>query len=131
MKNPFFIEKHWAKSTVITFTFIFLHVSSEHFCFVCLSLMNLNFIEYKVPVYLLFHWKCWKINFHNCHNYLKVGGCLYFDCFVINIYVIIRWQLKFAGCHKFCSFFSEGFPNKRCIHKGNQTMGANYQLSIY
>ena len=22
-----------------------------------------------------------------------------------------RWELKLAGCHKFCSFFSEGFPN--------------------
>ena len=31
-----------------------------------------------------------KFNFYIFHNYLKVGGCLYLDCFVINIYVIIR-----------------------------------------
>ena len=55
MNNSLFIEKHYSKPTVITFTIIFLHMSSEHFCFVCLFLMNLNFIEYKVPVYLLFH----------------------------------------------------------------------------
>ena len=31
-----------------------------------------------------------EINFDICHNYLKVGGCLNFDSFVINIHVIIR-----------------------------------------
>ena len=31
-----------------------------------------------------------EINFDICHNYLKVGGCLNYDSFVINIYVIIR-----------------------------------------
>jgi len=31
-----------------------------------------------------------EINFDICHNYLKVGGCLNYDSFVINVYVIIR-----------------------------------------
>ena len=55
MNNSLFIKKCYSKPTVITFTFIFLHMSSEHYCFACLYLMNLNFIEFKVPVYLLFH----------------------------------------------------------------------------
>ena len=29
-------------------------------------------------------------NFDICHNYLKVGGCLNYDGFDINIYVMIR-----------------------------------------
>ena len=32
MNNSLFIEKHNFKPTVITFTFIFLHMSSEHYC---------------------------------------------------------------------------------------------------
>ena len=52
MKNSLSIEKHYSKPTVITF--IFLPMSSEIYCVVCLFLMNLNFIEFKVPVYLLF-----------------------------------------------------------------------------
>ena len=56
MNNSLFIEKLNSKPTVITFTFISLHMSSEHYCFACLYLMNLlNFIELKEPVYLLFH----------------------------------------------------------------------------
>ena len=31
-----------------------------------------------------------EINLDIRHNYLKVGGCLNYDSFVINIYVIIR-----------------------------------------
>ena len=31
-----------------------------------------------------------EINLDICHNYLKVGGCLNYDSFVIKIYVIIR-----------------------------------------
>ena len=31
-----------------------------------------------------------EINFEICHNYLKAGGHLNYDSFVINIYVIIR-----------------------------------------
>ena len=32
MNNSLFIEKHNFKPTVITFTFIFSHMSSEHYC---------------------------------------------------------------------------------------------------
>ena len=35
-------------------------MSSEICCVVCLFLMNLNFIEFKVPVYLLFHEKTFE-----------------------------------------------------------------------
>ena len=55
INNSLFIEKQYSKPTVITFTIIFLHMSSENYCFVYLYLMNSNFIEFKVPVYLLFH----------------------------------------------------------------------------
>ena len=41
--------------------------------------------------------------------YLKMGGCLNYDSFVINVSVIIgrvdKWQLKLTGCHKIYSFF--------------------------
>ena len=52
--DSLFLEKHYSKPTVITFIFIFLLMSSEIYCVVCLFLMNLNFIEFKVPEYLLF-----------------------------------------------------------------------------
>ena len=32
INNSVFIGKHYYKLTVITFTFIFLHMSSEHYC---------------------------------------------------------------------------------------------------
>ena len=32
MNNSLFIEKHNFKPTVITFTFLFSHMSSEHYC---------------------------------------------------------------------------------------------------
>ena len=32
MNDSLFLEKHYSKPTVITFTFIFLHMSSEHYC---------------------------------------------------------------------------------------------------
>ena len=31
-----------------------------------------------------------EFNLDICHNYLKVGGCLNYGSFVINIHVIIR-----------------------------------------
>ena len=34
MNDSLFLEKHYSKPTVITFTFIFLHMSSEHY-FLC------------------------------------------------------------------------------------------------
>ena len=55
MNNSLFIEKQLSISTVNTFTQIVSHISSEHYYFVCIFLMNLNFIEFKMPVYLLFH----------------------------------------------------------------------------
>ena len=128
-----FIEKHYSKPTVSTITFIFLHMSSEHYCFVFLfffgymqksqylvcwnqhipnekqkysrwnrstlgGILDSRFHQKLVPFtdsicfYPLFHWKCWNetwFTFHICHNFLKVGGCLNYDGFVINVYVII------------------------------------------
>ena len=47
--------KNYSKPKVIIFTSIFMHMSSEHYCFVHLLSMNFNIIEFKVPVYPLFH----------------------------------------------------------------------------
>ena len=50
-----FIEKQYLIPTVYTFTIIFLHISSEHYYFASLFLMNLNFIQLILPDYLLRH----------------------------------------------------------------------------
>ena len=44
-------------------------------------------------------------------NYLKVGGCLIYDSFVKNVYIIIRQGWQVAGCHEIysCSCFGN-FP---------------------
>ena len=58
--------------------------------------MNSNFIEFIVHVYPFFIENYEneatgnESNFDIFHIYLKVGGCLNYDSFVINIYVIIR-----------------------------------------
>ena len=96
-----------------------MHMPSEHYCSMCFFLMNLNLIKtnkFKSPgsynngikpiFRILLKLACLFIpysiengeneeigtqfNFDICHNYLKVGRCLNYDNFVINLYVIIN-----------------------------------------
>ena len=63
-------------------------MSSEHYCFVCLFLMNLNFIEFNVPVLKKLKTMPLELNLiliFVIDNYLMVGGCLNYDYFVIDV----------------------------------------------
>ena len=92
MNNLLLMKNNTPNPELLHLYFCTCHPSIIVVCF----LMDLNFIEFKVPFSFTFPLKMLneatgtEINFDICHNYMKVGWCLNYDSLVINFYVITR-----------------------------------------